>query len=170
MPSNSIRETVFADKILSSAGSTETLRLCEGVPADAGTENIGQLAFCETITQLNAAPEKDFGWNETIIFFNDAERFRYRNPDALIDPQSGVICIPNNYAWNNPELAPQEGCLRVTCLADYKRWKELDAERSLRAGKNKAFERLQTAARAHLPAVDDRRFRGQFARRICLRR
>lgn len=153
-------ETVFAEKILSSAGSTETLRLCEGVPADAGAENIGQLAFCETITQLSAVPEKDFGWNETIIFFNDAERFRYRNPETLIDPQSGVICIPNNYAWNNPELAPQEGCLRVTCLADYKRWKELGrGSEAYAREKNKAFERLQVAARAHLPAVDESRFR-----------
>lgn len=151
---------VSAEKILSSVGSSETLRLCEGVPANYGEENIGQLAFCETITQLNAVPEKDFGWDETILFFNDADRFRYRNPDSLIDPLSGVICIPNNYAWKNPENAPQEGCLRVTCLADYKRWKALSrgSDAYIRT-KATAYERLQIAARAHLPAVDDAQFR-----------
>lgn len=153
-------EIVTADKILSSAGSTETLRLCEGIPADSGSDNIGQLGFCETITQLNANPSKDFDWNETIIFFNDADRFRYRNPESLIDPQSGVICIPNNYAWREPENAPQEGCLRVTCLADYKRWYALGhASDAYAQAKAEAFERLQTAALAHLPAVENARFK-----------
>lgn len=151
---------ITADKILSSAGSAETLRLCEGVPADCEAENIGQLAFCETITQLKADPEKDFGWDETIIFFNDAERFCYQNPDTLIDVRSGVICVPNNYAWRIPENAPQEGCLRVTCLADYARWKALGhASDAYKQAKNESFERLQSVARAHLSAVDEARFR-----------
>lgn len=151
---------VTADKILSSAGSSETLRLCEGVAADYGSDNIGQLAFCETITQLDAAPEKDFGWNETIIFFNDAERFCYRNPETLIDTRSGVICIPNNYAWSRPEEAPQEGCLRVTCLANYARWKALGhASEAYAQAKQDSFEQLQSVARKHLPAVDDAAFR-----------
>lgn len=153
-------ETVSAGKILSSAGSAETLRLCEGIPENCDETNIGQLAFCETITQLNANPEKDFGWDETIIFFNDAERFSYRNPDALIDPRSGVICIPNNYIWRDPASAPQEGCLRVTCLADYARWKALGhASEAYTAAKTEAFSRLRDAALSHLPAVEETRFR-----------
>lgn len=151
---------VTADKILSSAGSSETLRLCENMPADAGQENVGQLAFCETITQLNAVPAKDFAWDETIIFFNDAERFCYQNPDTLIDARSGVICIPNNYAWRDPALAPQEGCLRVTCLANYKLWKALGhASSAYTQAKAEAFEKLQSTARAHLPAVENAKFR-----------
>lgn len=151
---------ITADKILSSAGSTETLRLCENVSPDYGSDNIGQLAFCETITQLNAMPAQDFGWEETIIFFNDADRFRYRTPTDLIDASSGVICIPNNYVWSRPEDAPEEGCLRVTCLADYARWKALGhAGEAYSDAKKAAFEQLQQTALAHLPSLPAGRFR-----------
>lgn len=155
---------IFADKILSSAGSTETMRLCSDVPADFGNDNIGQLAFCETISVLDAQPEKDFGWKETIIFFNDAERFNYRNPPGLIDPRSGVICIPNNYEWTRPEHAPKEGCLRVTCLANYNEWKTLRAtsEENYAQAKALAFEKLLDTALGHLPAVSADKLRSRL--------
>lgn len=156
---------VFAGKILSSAGSTETMRLCDGVPADFGADNVGKLAFCETISALAADPARDFGWNETIIFFNDAERFRYRTPPGLIDPRSGVICIPNNYVWSDPARAPREGCLRVTCLANYAEWKNLrgngdgsNAENYARA-KELAYEKLFDVALSHLPETSADRLR-----------
>lgn len=152
-------EIITASKILSSAGSTETMRLCDNVPADFGASNIGQLAFCETITQLSANPERDFGWKETIIFFNDAERFYYQTPKGKTDLRSGVICIPNNYTWKNPENAPQEGCLRVTCLANYVTWKNLGhGTDSYEQAKKEAFEQLQKVARSHLPPVPDEQF------------
>lgn len=158
---------VFADKILSSAGSTETMRLCSHVPADFGADNIGQLAFCETISVLDAAPEKDFGWNETIIFFNDAEKFNYRTPSGLIDPRSGVICIPNNYAWSDSARAPQEGCLRVTCLANYAQWKNLrgNGEDAYAQAKALAYEKLLDVALSHLPAVSEDKIRSKLVAR-----
>lgn len=160
-------KTIVADKILSSAGSTETLRLCSDVPADFGADNIGKLAFCETISVLNADPAKDFGWNETIIFFNDAERFNYNTPPGLIDPRSGVICIPNNYEWSNPANAPQEGCLRVTCLANYAEWKSLrkSGEENYARAKALAYEKLFDTALMHLPNVSADKIRaGLIAR------
>lgn len=157
---------VFAEKIFSCAGAAETMRLCEGVPADYGTDNVGRLAFCEAISVLDAAPAEDFGWNETVIFFNDAERFHYRRPDGLIDPRSGVVCIPNNYVWSDPARAPREGCLRVTCLADYSRWKELrenGGEEAYARAKALAYEKLADTALTHLPAVSAEKFRGALA-------
>ena len=158
---------VFADKILSSAGSTETLRLCSHIPADFGADNIGQLAFCETISVLDASPEQDFGWNETIIFFNDADRFNYRTPPGLIDPRSGVICIPNNYAWSDPARAPQEGCLRVTCLANYAQWKSLrqTGEDAYAQAKELAYEKLFDAALSHLHSVSEDKIRAKLIAR-----
>ncbi|MBR6797913.1 MAG: NAD(P)/FAD-dependent oxidoreductase [Opitutales bacterium] len=155
---------VYADKILSSAGSTETMRLCSHVPADFGAENIGQLGFCETISVLDASPEKDFGWNETIIFFNDAEKFNYRTPPGLIDPRSGVICIPNNYTWRDPARAPREGCLRVTCLANYTQWKDLrkHGEEAYAQAKALAYEKLLDVALTHLAPVSEEKIRAKL--------
>lgn len=158
---------VYAGKILSSAGSTETLRLCSHIPADFGADNIGQLGFCETISVLNASPEKDFNWNETIIFFNDAEKFNYRTPCGLIDPRSGVICIPNNYVWKDSARAPQDGCLRVTCLANYSQWKSLRAtgeERYVQA-KTLAYEKMLDVALMHLPPVSEEKIRAKLVAR-----
>lgn len=155
-----------ADKILSSAGTVETMRLCENVPENFGTENIGQLAFCETITQLNAVPADDFGWNETIIFYNDAERFHYSTPPELLDTRAGVICIPNNYQWRDPENAPAEGCLRVTCLANYARWKSLgDGSDAYKTEKKRAFEQMLLAARRHLPKISAEKFHASVVAR-----
>ncbi len=158
---------VIADKILSSAGSAETMRLCSHVPADFGAENIGQLAFCETISVFDAEPAADFGWNETIIFFNDAEKFNYRTPKGLIDPRSGVICIPNNYVWSEPARAPREGCLRVTCLADYAQWKTLrgSGEEGYAQAKAMAYEKLLDVALSHLPAASEDKIRSKLVAR-----
>jgi len=155
---------VFAKKIISSAGAVETMRLCENVPANFGEENIGTLGFCETISVLDAVPASDFGWEETIIFFNDAERFRYRCPRTPIDPSSGVICIPNNYAWSNPARAPKDGCLRVTCLANYALWKNLRAsgEENYARAKELAYETTLDAALAHLPEVSTEKLRSKI--------
>ncbi len=156
---------VVADKIFSSAGAVETARLRSDVPANFGAEQIGKLAFCETISVLNARPAEDFGWNETIIFFNDAERFNYREPANLIDPRSGVVCIPNNYAWSDPARAPREGCLRVTCLASYAQWKTLrgnGGEELYAQAKALAFEKMLDVALTHLPETSVEKFRASI--------
>lgn len=156
---------VVADKIFSSAGAVETARLRTDVPADFGEDEIGKLAFCETISVLKARPAEDFGWNETIIFFNDAERFSYRTPANLVDPRSGVVCIPNNYAWTDPARAPKEGCLRVTCLANHARWKALrenGGEALYAQAKALAFEKLLDVAFSHLPETSVEKFRSSI--------
>ena len=105
-----------ADKIISTAGVVETVRMCDDQSSDAANDNIGQLSFTETITVLDKQPA-DFGWDDTIIFFNTRERFHYAGVrDELVDPTSGVICFPNNYQYGNGRQL-DEGFLRITAMA-----------------------------------------------------
>jgi len=141
--------TITADKIISTAGAVETARLCEDQPADANSDNIGQLSFTETITVFNKQPS-DFGWDDTIIFFNTAERFRYaRVDDALVDPTSGVICFPNNYQYGE-ERQLDEGFLRVTAMANHDKWCALEEDDYL-AQKAHWYEELQKVTFGILP-------------------
>ncbi len=143
-------ETITADKILSTAGAVETARLCADQPEDAAAGNIGQLSFTETITVLEQQPA-DFGWNDTIIFFSTRERFRYARVDEneLVDPNSGVICFPNNYDYGDRQLT--EGFLRITAMANHDRWCALNEDDYL-AEKAHWYSELQNVALNILPA------------------
>ena len=82
---------------------------------------MGKLTFTETITLFKEQP-KDLGWQDTIIFFNQGEDFKYEAPSAeLVDLRSGVICLPNNYAYSNGENL-EYGILRITALAHNQQW------------------------------------------------
>ena len=141
--------TITADKIISTAGAVETARLCNDQPADAASDNIGQLSFTETITVLDRQPA-DFGWDDTIIFFNTAERFRYaRVEDALVDPTSGVICFPNNYQYGEGRQL-DEGFLRVTAMAHHDQWCALSEDDYL-AQKAHWYAKLQQVTLGLLP-------------------
>ncbi|SVD58839.1 uncharacterized protein METZ01_LOCUS411693, partial [marine metagenome] len=89
------------------------------------------------------------GWEETIVFYNDADVFRYERPDELTDPRSGVICIPNNYRYPNGEQMA-EGQLRVTCLANYEKWVALD-ENTYRSQKEICRKAMLEVALGYLP-------------------
>jgi phytoene dehydrogenase-like protein len=141
--------TITADKIISTAGAVETVRLCEDQPEDAASDNIGQLSFTETITVFDRQPA-DFGWDDTIIFFNTAERFRYaRVEDALVDPTSGVICFPNNYQYGEGRQL-DEGFLRVTAMANHDQWCALNEDDYL-AQKAHWYAKLQQVTLGLLP-------------------
>ena len=146
-------EVITAKQILSSAGLPETLRLCSDQPVDAGGSVVGRLGYAETIATYQSAAFKDFKWNDTIIFFCDSERFDYRSPADLVDPRSGVICIPNNYRYA-PGLELDEGWLRVTALANHDAWCALPEDAYLEAKKD-WLQRLNRVARRHLPVVRD---------------
>jgi len=137
--------TITADKIISSAGLVETLRLCDDQPAEIEAKSIGRLSFVETITLLDRQP-RELGWSETIIFFNDAERLSYARPNDLVDPRSGVICVPNNYQYGGGRQLP-EGILRVTAQANFDQWMKLVPDASAYAAeKQHWFGLLQTEA------------------------
>ncbi len=143
---------ITADKVLSSIGYAETLRLCDDQKEDAGEAVRGRLSFVETITLMDC-PVTRWGWEDTIVFFNDAERFDYRRPEnEWVDPRSGVICLPGNYRYPEGE-GPEEGILRVTALANYDLWTSLPEE-EYRKQKACWFECLTRQALRFLPPVD----------------
>ncbi len=138
-----------ADKIISTAGAVETARLCDDQPADADSDNIGQLSFTETITVLDRQPA-DFGWDDTIIFFSTRDRFHYVGvKNELVDPTSGVICFPNNYQYGDGRQL-SEGFLRITAMANHDRWCALE-ENEYQAQKAHWYQELQNVALKILP-------------------
>ncbi|MBL9209540.1 MAG: NAD(P)/FAD-dependent oxidoreductase [Opitutaceae bacterium] len=150
--------TITADHVISSIGAPETAALIAATPAvapgasePAGTAPPGRLSFVETIAVLDRQPAA-LGWgDDTIVFFNDSARFEYARPDGLVDPRSGVICIPNNFAFGAGRQLP-EGLVRVTCLADYDRWIALP-EAEYQAQKRHWFAAVQQSAQRFLPPL-----------------
>src|SRR5205085_8536170 len=112
-------ETLTADRILSSAGYVETMRLC-GAPAQID-DLAGRMSFIEIIFVLDR-PMKALGHDTTIIFYNTCKEFHYAVPDDLVDPRSGVICCPDNFLFDKPLGTSM---LRLTCLANFDRWAAL---------------------------------------------
>ena len=81
----------------------------------------GKFSIIESIRVFDGHPN-DFGWDETVVFFNQSEKFNYNCPDSLVDLTSGVICMPDNYG------SPREGKeakLRVTHPANFEMWSAL---------------------------------------------
>ena len=116
-----------ARRILSSAGWVETLRLCEDV-TQSHTQEAGQLSFIETISVLDRLP-KQLGFDRTIVFFNDSDKFHWRKPEEeFCDVRTGVICSPNNFLYDEPVEDSCEGVIRVTSLANFDRWTSLPEE------------------------------------------
>jgi phytoene dehydrogenase-like protein len=142
-------EEVTATHVLSSAGWPETMELC-GEPTEWERElNTGRLGFVETISVHSRRPAH-WGWGEdTIVFFNNSERFSYEASRERVDTRSGIICLPNNFDYGDRQL--DEGLVRVTCLADPGYWFSAP-ETEYRAEKAHWFERIESRAREFMPA------------------
>ena len=117
-------EVLTADKILSSAGYVETMRLLPNYDPMRIEDKAGQLSMVEFITVLDKQPA-EMGHETTIIFYNNSDRFDYRKPDELVNVSSGVICCPNNFQYENPL---PEGMIRITNLANFDLWNRLNEE------------------------------------------
>ena len=152
---------VTADHVISSAGGPETAALIAHntrflfVPLDKSAappdQPAGRLSYTETITVLDRPPAA-LGWgDDTIIFFNDSARFEYARPDAQVDTRSGVICIPNNFAYADGQQL-EDGFFRCTCLANYDRWAFL-GEPEYRADKTRWFAAIAESAKRFLPPL-----------------
>jgi len=114
---------IAAERILSSAGLVETMRMCDQ-PLPGAAPQPGQLSFVESVSVLDAEP-RNLGCDRTVVFFNDSERFDWRKPEEMVDVRSGVVCVPNNFQYDRPL---DEGVVRVTALANFERWRDLPAE------------------------------------------
>jgi phytoene dehydrogenase-like protein len=141
-------EEITAAYVLSSAGALETAALIGEKP-----EKVRSLGYVETISVLDRAPA-DFGWgDDTIVFFNDSDKFEYRDPRGQVDLRSGIICIPNNFQYGEGVGLP-EGVFRVTCLANYDFWAGIPEETYL-ADKARWFGEIQESAKRFMPALAD---------------
>ena len=131
--------------VVSSAGWLETMRMCPDV-SSTDKKRAGQLTFVESISILDRPP-RELGHDETVVFFNHSDEFHWRRPDELVDVESGVICSPNNFDYETP-LA--EGSIRVTSLANFDRWKQLD-EDEYRLAKLRHYDRQIESAVKFVP-------------------
>jgi phytoene dehydrogenase-like protein len=139
-------EELEGRNIVSSAGWCETMRLCDDGEPVPTSRAPGQLTFCETIATLDTPPS-DIGHEQTITFFNDHDKFVWQKPDELCDVRSGVICSPNNFAYEAPL---EEGTMRITALANFDRWRALDEE-SYRLEKLRWYDRITESAVRFVP-------------------
>lgn len=138
-------EQLEARQILSSAGWSETMRLCDdGQPVPI--RGAGRLSFCETIATLDVPPKRlDYG--HTITFFNDCEQFAWQRPDEPCDLRSGVVCSPNNFDYGEPL---GEGSMRVTVLANYDYWRGLEPDQ-YQLEKLRWYDRITASAVRFVP-------------------
>ncbi len=138
-----------ARRILSSAGTVETLRLCDDI-SKVDVAKAGQLSFIESISVLDCQP-KDFGFDRTIVFYNDSEQFHWRKPpDDLCDPRTGVICSPNNYRYTADDGQLTDGYIRITTLANHDLWATLP-EAKYRAAKVQQYEAAVASSVRFMP-------------------
>ena len=116
-------EILETEKILSSAGFAESVELAD-LNSYPEKPRVGKMAFLETVLILNQPPAQ-FNCDTTITFFNKSANFAYRNPASLINTQSGVVCVPDNFKFIENDTPPHPQ-IRITMLANNKKWFELD--------------------------------------------
>lgn len=139
---------IQAKRILSSAGWVETQRML-GAHDEVVGDEAGQLTFIETITTLDCQPTK-LGLNDTIVFYNDSDRFHWRPPhDSLCDLRTGVVCSPNNYLYNDSQQLA-DGVVRITSIADFGKWTSL-GEEDYRREKNRWYDLSTDSAVRFVP-------------------
>ncbi len=153
---------IEAEHVLSSAGLVETYGLLPshvrngsagaspfpGNSPSREKSSPGEISFNEAIFVLDCQPH-ELGHDETIVFYNDADRFHYEPPTEPLDLRSGIICSPNNFRYADGEQL-EEGFVRVTALANPDYWMSLPEEEYVDA-KSAWGQRMAEAAAQHIP-------------------
>lgn len=138
-----------AEHILSSAGAAETESLC-GVQNAPRRSAPGEISFNEAIFVLDCQPQT-LGHAETIVFYNDADRFHYEPPREPLDLRSGIICSPNNFQYADGAQL-EEGFIRITALANPRYWMSLPDDAYYPA-KQLWCDRMLEAAAGKIPDI-----------------
>lgn len=138
-------EEIRGRRVLSSAGWLETMRLCDD-SQHVQPRLPGELTFIESMSVLDVAP-RQLGYDRTILFYNDSEKFHWEKPNELCDVRSGVVCSPNNFVYDQPL---EEGLVRITSLANYDRWAAL-SEDEYRLAKLRWYDRAVASAVRFMP-------------------
>ena len=148
-------EEITCDYILSTIGSEETFDLLDQ-PSEM--ELLPRLGFVENIFEIRPETVFSHSQDRTIIFYNTADKFSYRQPDQLVDFSSGVICMPQNF--QDLPAAPFKE-VRTTHLANYNQWKKL-------ANDSSSYKTAkETTALSSLPVAE--KILGNFSRNIVYR-
>jgi phytoene dehydrogenase-like protein len=116
-------EIIHSPLVLSSIGLPETIKL---IPGDRGSASprVGAMTFLESIFVFDKKIPQTQN-NSTIIFHNNAKTYSYRPAPDYFDPTSAVVCFPDNYEIHKTQ---GEGTVRVTYMANYSQWRDLDRE------------------------------------------
>jgi phytoene dehydrogenase-like protein len=117
-------EVIRCDKMLSTIGYSETMKLLGHETSDDSGNRLG---FVESIFQLPVSHRKRLPCDRTIIFYNTSEKFLYERPRDSVDYNSGVICFPSNFKGVEPHGYFE---IRATHLANYFSWKSLQKDRA----------------------------------------
>jgi len=139
------RQPVLATTPASNQISGRSKEIANGPMSHGGQP--GNIAFIEAICTLDCQPH-ELGYDDTIVFYNDRPNLNYARPNDFADVTSGIICSPNNYRYTDSEAKvdhetngdtqtngdiqnvklpePVEGTIRLTALANYDRWAELE--------------------------------------------
>ena len=116
-------EIIEPDCILSTIGADETRQLA-GSPAPVISSG-KRLGFIESIFQLPTQEIQHLPVDKTVIFYNSPLLFPFRDPNAVADTSSGVICFPFNFKGLTPGETIE---YRTTHLASYSSWKALSQD------------------------------------------
>ncbi len=117
-------EEIRCDYLLSTIGSEETFALLD---KPSPLESLPRLGFVETIFELSPETSLEHSENRTIIFYNSSKTFSYQQPQSLVDFDSGVICMPQNFQDLPPSPFKE---VRTTHLASYDQWYNLHDNQS----------------------------------------
>ena len=139
-------ETIKVEQIISTCGIRETESLLQENCIEPDEAQTGQFSIIESIRVFKGHP-KDLSWDETVVFFNRSNRFVYDCPKGLVDLESGVICLPDNYGTSHQV---EESKLRVTHPANFHKWSELSEAQYLKE-KNYWEKTMLDNALSYLP-------------------
>lgn len=139
-------EELLASQVFSSMGLPETAaRVEEGL--FPGPPRVGKMTFLESIFVYDRKIKASEG-DATIVFYNSAPAYAYRQARDYYDPTSAVVCLPDNY---QPEVTSGEGTFRVTYMANYAQWAALDRD-AYTAKKKEVAESAKALVKNLFPA------------------
>ncbi|MBY0516236.1 MAG: FAD-dependent oxidoreductase, partial [Bacteriovoracaceae bacterium] len=140
-------EEIFADQVFSSMGLPETI-----LKVDAGLfpnpSRTGQMTFLESIFVFDKKPQ--IATDATIFFYNNSNHYHYRPAQNFYDASSAVVCLPDNYEIQNKE---GEGTVRVTYMANYTQWKNLERDQYVEK-KNEVAQNAKDLLKKLMPTFD----------------
>jgi len=140
-------ECISADFVISTCGAVETEALLEPSGASSASTEQGCFSIMESIFVFEGSP-RDFGWDETVVFFNDSKTFSFGEPEGPIDLRSGVLCMPENYGAS--DSGSRESKVRITHPARFSHWTGLE-QNSYESEKALWEEKILQQGLAYLP-------------------